>query len=610
MVGDAARRPGWILAVVFLCLASGYAQLEPINNLKMNMGGSLGFGYGGGFGASAVSAHSTSFSGSGGLSGYYFHPNFVSFNLRPYYNRSQSNSTSQSIFNESGLNASSSFFGGSRFPGTIGFSKSFNSSGEFGIPGLGGLTTQGSAQGFNIGWSALVPGLPTLNANFSDSGSHSSVLGATGDFVTSSRNFSLNSNYKLDGFQLGTYYNHQNMGLTFPEFLNAQAVRSDSSSSGYGVTAEHPLPLSGSFSASWSRSDYGTADGVHASGTTDNATTLVSFTPINKLTLMGDFRYTSNLFGALARSVSGDGALPALRVDNSSRSIAFGSSAYYRVGHGFGLSGNITHREQFYQGNHFADTRYGGLVSYNYARPLFGMIHFSFGMVDTANELGNTGLNFYGNVGITRRFGRWETSADFSYAQGVQTLLALYTTSNYSYGGIIRRKLNQDTYWNATYRVARSALTHQEGTSNHSQSVSTNLSWRRYSFGASYGEGVGQTLLTPSGVLTPTPLAAVISPDDLLLFNASSWGISLGMSPVRRLTVTGSFSSAYSDTLAHSRLSINQGERYNLRTDYRLRKLVFSGAFSRVWQGISATGAPPVVLNSYYFGVSRWFDIF
>jgi hypothetical protein len=73
--------------------------------------------------------------------------------------------------------------------------------------------------------------------------------------------------------------------------------------------------------------------------------------------------------------------------------------------------------------------QYGGTVSYNYSKPLFGMLYFSFGMVDNAQETGNSGLAFTANVGIQKRFGRWETSADFSYAQNVQTLINIYTTN-------------------------------------------------------------------------------------------------------------------------------------------------------------------------------------
>jgi hypothetical protein len=598
---------GWIWIVLLLPVIAAQAQLELGDNLKLNLGGSLGFGYGGTFGPSN-SAHSTSISGSGGLSGFYYHPNFVSFSMQPYYNRSQSNSASQSIFNESGFSASSNFFSGSRFPGSVGFSKSFNSSGEFGIPGLGGVTTDGSAQGFNINWSALLPKLPTLHANFSTNSSSATVLGADGGVDTHSRSFGLNSAYTIAGFHLGGYYSHQNMGLNFPAFLATEG--SEGTTSSYGVTADHSLPLSGSFSASWSRSNYGGGDGIRVSGSTDTTAAVASVSPFPKLTVVSDVRYTANLLGALQRTVIIDGVLSRLPQDSTSRSISFGTSASYRLFGGLGVSGSISHREQFYLGQHVSDTRYGGLVTYNYARPLLGMIYVSFGLVDRATERGNNGLGFSGSVSLVRNIGRWETSADFSYAQDVQTLLAVYTTSNYTYGTSVRRKLNLNTYWNVSYREARSGLTQQAGSSNHSQSVFSNFGWRRYSWGGSYSKGVGTTLLTSSGVLSPTPLASVISPEDLLLFNATSWGMSIGATPIRRLTLTASYSSFESDTLARSRLSMNRGERYNARLDYKLRKLIFRAGFSRTWQGISASGAPPVVLNSYYFGISRWFEVF
>src|SRR5690348_180539 len=74
------------------------AQLEIGDSLKMTMNGDLGYGFNGGFGNTELSsAHSQSFVGDANLDGYYFHPNFLSFNFRPYFNRSQNNTTSQSI---------------------------------------------------------------------------------------------------------------------------------------------------------------------------------------------------------------------------------------------------------------------------------------------------------------------------------------------------------------------------------------------------------------------------------------------------------------------------------------------------------------------------------
>jgi hypothetical protein len=59
--------------------------------------------------------------GSATAAGYYYNPNFVSFNLSPYYGQSRANSDSQSISDSSGVNLSTGIFSGSHFPGQISY---------------------------------------------------------------------------------------------------------------------------------------------------------------------------------------------------------------------------------------------------------------------------------------------------------------------------------------------------------------------------------------------------------------------------------------------------------------------------------------------------------
>ena len=51
------------------------------------------------------------------LSGFYYNPKFLNFNVQPFYNRSQDNSSFQSVFSDSGVDASVNLFSGSHFPG-------------------------------------------------------------------------------------------------------------------------------------------------------------------------------------------------------------------------------------------------------------------------------------------------------------------------------------------------------------------------------------------------------------------------------------------------------------------------------------------------------------
>ncbi|HWR35233.1 MAG TPA: hypothetical protein VN622_05110 [Clostridia bacterium] len=501
-------------------------------------------------------------------------------------------------------------FSGSRFPGSVSFGKEFNNSGEYGIPGLAGLNTTGSARNFGVTWSALVPKLPSLTATFSDASNSSTVLGTEGDVQSSAKNFSLDSRYLLRGYQLGAYYTHQNMASSFPGFFGAGPTASAGTTSSYGVSASHSLPLSGSIGASWGRSTSSSEGDIERTNTTDTATVGVSFVPFRRLSLNGDVRYTSNLFNAMQQSIIDAGGVPIFLGDGSAESLVFTGNTYLTLGKGLSVNGHISHREQNYYGKQVSDTQYGGTVNYRYARPLFGLLYFSFGMVNNANKFGNTNLGFVSNVSASRKFGRWETSADFAYSQNVQTQVALFTTSSYSYGGFVRRRLTYRTSWHGSYRAMRSALTQREGDGNLSETISSGLTWRSFGVTGGYSQSHGTTVLTASGLLNPTPLPPSLITNDFVVFNGRSYTVGVNASPLKRMTISGYYSKIKSDTLSHALFSMNDGDRLTSQLEYRLRKLSLRAGYTRTGQLVSASGAPSTVVNSYYFGISRWFNVF
>ncbi len=79
----------------------------------------------------------------------------------------------------------------------------------FGIPGATGLTTKDSSKSFGVGWSELVPGLPSLNVSFTRGTADSSLPGqrrAASDVTNNS--FGINSSYRLEGWSLGGGFTH------------------------------------------------------------------------------------------------------------------------------------------------------------------------------------------------------------------------------------------------------------------------------------------------------------------------------------------------------------------------------------------------------------------
>jgi len=605
------RNAVWILVVLAIWTPRSVAQLQIGDNLRMNMNGSLGVGYGGSFSEPGSSSHNLSGNGSGLISGSYYNPSFFSFTVQPYYDRNQSNSATQSIFSESGVTANANLFSGSHFPGYVGYGKNFNSSGEFGIPGIAGLTTSGSGQTFSAGWSEFVPDLPSLTASYTTSSDSLSLLGSEGDVHTNTHLFNVNSNYHLVGFDLSGYYNRQSLMLNTPAFVGNPSSTSDSSSDTFGAMISHILPMSGFFSTSWSRTAYNNESefgGNHGNTSTTNA--MATINPTDKLNLSGEVRYTDNLIGALQQSVL-NGSNQTIILVGGGESHAFGTSAFanYALGKGFMLHGRVSRQSQYFAGQTHDFTQYGGTVSYNYSRPLFGLLYFSFGMVDNAQETGNSGLSFVGNVGLQRRFGAWEVSADVAYSQNVQTLIAIYSTNSLTYGSYLRRKTSDHSYWAVGYRGSHSGLVQDQGMKSGASMISSTFGWRRYSFTGNYSRSHGRTILTPTGLLNPSPVPGIL-PEELTLFNGSSYSIGASASPLRRMIVTFNYTSARSDTLSNVLMSLNDTQRYYTRLDYNLRKLVLRAGYTRAYQSISATATPPTTVNTYFFGISRWLNVF
>jgi len=607
------RKAVWVLVVLSMWVPLSSAQLQVGDNLKMNVNGNIGFGYGGNFSDPGASTHSMNMLGSGTVTGSYYDPNFLNFTIQPYYNRNQNSATSQSIFNDSGVTASANLFGGSHFPGYVGYGKTFNNTGEFGVPGITGLTTHGSGQTLAIGWSEFLPNLPSLTATFTNTSDQMSLLGADGDIHSRTRLFNLNSNYRFHRFEFQGYYNHQSLGLDTPEFVGNASTFSNSSSNTYGVMVSHPIPMSGYVTGSWSRTSYfNEGESGSNSGNTMTTTAMAAVSPTDKLNLSGEIRYTDNLIGDIEQRLinGGAGSVPIV-LPGGGKSHSFGTSAFanYALGKGFMLHGRVSHQSQYFAGQTHDLTQYGGTVSYNYSKPLFGMLYFSFGMVDNAQETGNSGLAFMGNVGVQKRFGRWETSADFSYAQNVQTLVTIYSTNSISYGGYLRRKTSDRSYWSVSYRGSKSGLLQDAGSKSLSNMYASTFGWHRYTFTGNYTESSGRTLLTAAGFVNPAPLPGTID-ENLILFNGNAYSLGAGASPLRRMSVTFNFTRAHSDMLSSKLNSLNDTDRYYTRLDYNLRKLVLRAGYWRAYQSISGAATPPTTVNAYFIGISRWFDVF
>ncbi len=590
---------------VTLCVGAAQAQVTVGDDLKFQANGSLGYNYSGSFGNQDLSGHGQGLVAEMDAAGYYFHPNFLSFQLRPYYNRNQTNSTSQVINNSSGIGASVGLFAGSRFPGSISYGKDFSSNSQFQLAGIPTVSTNGSGQNFGINWSTLVPNLPQVTANFSSASSNSSFLDF-GDTKSSSKIFNINSTYLLEGFNLQAGLSRYSGSFETPAYLIYQSRSADSSGTTYNASAGHALPLRGSFGLSWSHSNMDSGIGTEYGTTTYNATN--SFAPFRNFSIYQNASYLTNLYGSLLQSING-AVTSETQFDSHSKGFFYNTGASYYLGKGISVGGYYNHRYQNLDGAHYTDSQYGGNINFNHASRFFGFLSLSVGASDTANAIGNNGAGLNAVVSANKRFGRWETSADFTYAQNVMTIGSVTTTSNYSYGADVRRKVNREFAFGGSYRASRSGLVVVDGNGNTANSFSGILQWRKYNFGGSYSKSDGTAILNNSGTLTPTPEGPIIT-KDLLLFNARSYTATASATLFRRLSLGGGYSRFNSGTLSQLTGVNTDGDRFSATMRYGLRKFQVNGGFSHTTLSVSTIPGGPRDISSYYFGISRWFNIF
>ncbi len=114
-----------------------------------------------------------------------------------------------------------------------------------------------------------------------------------------------------------------------------------------------------------------------------------------------------------------------------------------------------------------------------------------------------------------------------------------------------------------------------------------------------------------TGGLIPTPIGGVIT-NDILVFDGNSTTVSLSGTPIRKMTLSAFYSKVRGNTSSTILPipSVNNGDRYDVRAEYRLRKLTLIGNYTRTNQVITASSPNGMSVNSLSFTISRWFNVF
>jgi len=602
--------------VFFLALPAA-AQVE-FDGVTMGMSGNISAGYNGDLSSSGPGTggtdHGLVLGGTGFLQGSFYNPNFLSFSAQPYYNRSQANSDSGSIFDSSGYTGNVSIFSGSHFPGSISFSQAFDSTGLFGIPGAAGLTTNDSSRSFGVGWSALVPDLPTLSVGYSRGHGTSSLLGSDAQNDSATDTFTVRSGYQLAGVRLGASFIHQNLDTNTTGLLEGgEAQTSNTSSSSYQFTASRGF-TGGGFGLGVSRSSYSDNYGGEASGSTSGTTDSIYGNlgiKVWKVPLSASVAYTDNLYGSFEEQLlSSGGTQIQTNLSPESRSLLMNLSSSDRILPHIFVTAFVSRQEEYIAGTSFGLTQFGANVTGNFGERFKGLTA-TVGMIDSANQEGNEGASLVANVNYRHNIGLWEVEGNFGYNQSVQTLLATYQTSSMYYGGSLRRRFARRVGWTIGGGGGHSGFVQVAGNGSHSESVTTSLSGFGYSVAANYSKSDGTSVLTPGG-LVPVPVP-IVSNNNEVVFNGTGKGLTFTAVPVRRLSFSASYNQAISNTLSlnsNGLSSNNKTELLDGYLTYQFRKVFFNAGVFQFRQEISVSGTLPSVVTSYYFGISRWFKAF
>jgi hypothetical protein len=587
------------------------AQVTVGDNISMNLNGQASFGYTGDYGSTIKSDHGLNFGGTGNLTGSYYSPNFLNFDVSPYYNQSRANSTSQAISDSSGVTASAFLFSGSHFPGSVSYSKSYNSLGTFGAPGIANFTSHGNSDGLSVGWGVNLPDLPSLNATYLQGHNNYSIYGEDANGSSTYRNLNLNSNYRVAGFNLNGGYVRSQTHSDYPLLITNERETAANSGDSYSFGASHDLPLHGSASGNFNHSDFDSefSQGSYH-GSINTVSSNVSVHPKDNLALGANFVYTDNLVGTLVQNiVTVGGIIRQETPGQSSNSLDMSGIASYNLTQHFLLSGTIERRQQQYFGKTFGSNGMTGSVGY-WNHVLGGSLSSVLAVTrTTVDSSGLSRIGLLSSLTYSRRMGNWELSGSGNYYQNTQTLLVGYTTSGFGFTAAVGRKIGY-LHWNGSAGGSRSLLNTAAGYGSHAQNYTTGLSARWFGVSASYAKSDGTALLGGTG-LVPTPLPNPIPlPTDIIVYGGHSYGGGLGLNPFKRFTASASFSRAFSDTLNGTLGSHNNTENAVVHLQYQFRQMWFTAGYSKFTQGFSASSTAPAEVNTYFFGVQRWFNFF
>ncbi|HEU5451987.1 MAG TPA: hypothetical protein VFU76_08380 [Terriglobales bacterium] len=616
---------------LLLCAPRLPAQAHPLEEMPINVGGTLNVGYLGGKSDGGVT-NSYYFGGNATVDGYYHDPRFLKFEVSPNY-RFDRNGQLELLTHDSnqGVMSRVDLFNATSMP--ISFTHSFLrvastnfTGGETPIS----LAANGTTNDFAVNWAFHRRSLPAFSFNYGWGTTDSTVEGWSGNGVSSSHNtLGATVTYTLLKFRLFGSVTKFDSAQHRPDILNlgyAGSGKSDQRSENFGISRQ--LPWKSNFDAHFGRNNTTTNYfSTPLDQQYDTAGANLNTTPTRRLLLNFSTNYSSNIAAQLLSQVvtptSGatiGATLPGLVTATSSGSaIDYNAGASFDASHGFWITGAATHEMAKLSGQTSTSTGFTGSVMYS--RFLKGgLLNASYtgGFTDLGLRIG-PGTAFTSSsilhgvtAGYARRVGRWNNQGVFRLTNsGADT--AIWPVP------LVSRTINADVStstrlwhkWNVAggFNLDQAKATMLNRNSSFNKGFHVTMSNRTWTFLVQDQFNSGYSFVSPFGIV-PVNLPGVIPALLPQTYYTDSKSLSFAATYTRRrLQITTSYTRVTFD-ITGARLAGAGNSFLDSRLYYKFRKVDFRAGFRRWTQTTTDLTSLNIGTTSWYFELARTFRLF
>ena len=518
------------------------------------------------------------------------------------------------MFQSGGVNGNAYHVLGQPFPRIGQLRKIYNSQGGLFCRGWGTYDPREQRQ-FTVGWEIHVPDYPNVSFQFADGNNTSTVFGTECESNFHSKMFGVVVSDTLAGFNFNGGYHHNTAHSLIPQFLRGEG------SADVGQVSQclrHQrwdtnCPCTGRFRLRPAGRTVDTKPAVDKfSGTIDSLSSGVEFQPITNLNLGVNAQYTNNLEGSLYQPLITEGGVaPAELFSYSTKSLDINSQANYVLPkQHLNFVASADHRQQTTFGIALSANTFNEIATYgDYV--LGGFFNVTAGLTQTEVNVtnGSRSQGFFGTVSYARRIDRWNLTGAVNYSRNTQTVLIGYTSSGYGYSAGIGRKLGMYSYWSVNVVGTKMDFNNVSGSGTYSQSYSTSLALKRFSFSGSYSKSDGTSYSNP---VRPDagdePCASCLCRPSFLAANRFPSERRLSHTRARALGKLREHKEQH--RRPDSVMSENSTAQLNTMLQYKVRKLWITGGYLKLQQGFSISGQPPASYSSFFVGITRWFKFF